>query len=384
MSGLAVEKSYTVEFSGVECLDLACKRKAKVLHVDNDFEFLKAAKTFLEENFQFEVDTACSSEEVLEKVKDTSYDAVVSAYLITCRNGLELLKELRRRGNDVPFFLLTIKSREEVAIDALNSGVDGYIIKGSDAEAMFQELAKGIYSTVKTRTAIRLLEESEERYRKQFEQANDAIFLADVKTGIIIDCNSAATKLIGKGKSEIVGTHQRLLHPEPERDKIDFEQHIEDINGHVLETQVMTSQGDIRDVAINASVIEIDGKKLMQGIFRDITDWKNTLEKVNFQSRLLNAVGQPIVAADARGTIKYWNKAAEKAYGYSEKEMIGENVVTGFIMKTMPKREKGILSSISAGLSWTKETVIKRKDGSFSAMITTTSPIVGERENLTA
>lgn len=363
----------------MECLEVACRRKVKVLHVDNDVEFLKSAKAFLEENFQFEVETASSSDEVLEKVKVTNYDAIVSAYLISRRNGLELLNELRRRGNDVPFFLLTCKPRAEVAIDALNSGVDGYVAKGSDAEAMFQELSKDIYSTVKTRTAIRLLEESEERYRKQFEEANDAIFLADIETGIIIDCNSAATKLIRKGKSEIVGMHQRFLHPNPEKSKIDFEQQVKDLHGRVLERQVVTSQGEIRDVAIMTSVFEVEGKKLVQGIFRDVTEWKRTLEKVNFQSRLLNAVGQPLVATDACGIIKYWNKAAEKAYGYSEKIMIGTDIVSGFILKAIPKGAKGMLSNMSAGLSWTNETVIKREDGSFSTMIMTTSPIIGAK-----
>ena len=47
---------------------------------------------------------------------------IVSDYQMPTRSGLDLLKELRNRGNDIPFILFTGKGREEVAIEALNLG----------------------------------------------------------------------------------------------------------------------------------------------------------------------------------------------------------------------------------------------------------------------
>ena len=63
-----------------------------------------------------------------------------------------------------------------------------------------------------------MLRESEEKYRKQFEESLDAIFLGDAETGIITDCNRAASELVGREKSELVGKHQWILHP-PEKSK---------------------------------------------------------------------------------------------------------------------------------------------------------------------
>jgi len=60
------------------------------------------------------------------------------------------------------------------------------------------------------------LKESEEKYKTQFNEALDAIFIADAETGIIINCNNAALELIGREKSELVGKHQRILHPPEE------------------------------------------------------------------------------------------------------------------------------------------------------------------------
>jgi PAS domain S-box-containing protein len=51
------------------------------------------------------------------------------------------------------------------------------------------------------------LRQSEERYRKLFEEARDGIFLGDVETGVILDCNYEATKLVGRDKSELIGQH---------------------------------------------------------------------------------------------------------------------------------------------------------------------------------
>jgi two-component system, LuxR family, sensor kinase FixL len=121
------------------------------------------------------------------------------------------------------------------------------------------------------------LRKTEENYRIQFEGALDAIFVADAETGILIDCNPAATRLVGREKSELIGKHQQILHP-PEMIEGEFSdtfrQHLKEKQGQTLETRIITKTGKIRDVAIKASLIEVRGKKLLQGIFRDITENK--------------------------------------------------------------------------------------------------------------
>ena len=59
---------------------------------------------------------------------------------------------------------------------------------------------------------------SEEKYRKLLELANDAVFVADVETGIIVEANRKASELIGRPVEEIVGMHHSGVHPP---DKVD-------------------------------------------------------------------------------------------------------------------------------------------------------------------
>ena len=93
--------------------------------------------------------------------------------------------------------------------------------------------------TTERRRMEQTLKESEEKYRKLFEEAMDATFVADAKTGIFIDCNRAATELTGKTKSELIGMHQRFLHPE-EHGKFSksFERHLTDKEGQIIEDQI--------------------------------------------------------------------------------------------------------------------------------------------------
>ena len=143
------------------------------------------------------------------------------------------------------------------------------------------------------------LRESEEKYRKQFEEALDAIFVADAETGILIDCNRAASELVGREKSELVGEHQRILHPSEEikgEFSRTYKQHLKEKEGQILEAQVITKRGEIKDITIKANVFEFRGKKLMQGIFRDITERKKMEVALKQERDMLEAVTENIGA----------------------------------------------------------------------------------------
>lgn len=121
------------------------------------------------------------------------------------------------------------------------------------------------------------LVESEERFRVLFENSADAIFITDIETGIIIHCNQAACSLLGKSKNELVGIHQSYLHPPEQRitSKEIFMKEIKrlkksaDFSPHEL--IVLKANGKEIPVEVHASLINYNGKQVIQGIFRDIT-----------------------------------------------------------------------------------------------------------------
>ena len=110
----------TVEFSKTNAIDIIKEAPVRVLHVDDDAGFLKTAKLILEMQGAFQVETASSVEEAAEKMKKEEYDVVVSDYQMPGKDGLQFLKELREKGNSIPFIVFTGKGREEIAMKALN------------------------------------------------------------------------------------------------------------------------------------------------------------------------------------------------------------------------------------------------------------------------
>lgn len=117
------------------------------------------------------------------------------------------------------------------------------------------------------------LNEAEERYRKLFEEATDAIAFADAETGVLLDLNQAFADLLGWERTELIGQPQRVLHPEVGEAEVSdsFKRHRSNQAGDAIETQAITKDGRILDVSIKAAVIELNGRKVVLGSFRDIT-----------------------------------------------------------------------------------------------------------------
>ena len=154
-------------------------------------------------------------------------------------------------------------------------------IKGNKESLLKPEALLNILEDL--REEKKKVEESEKKYELLFEGSQDAIFWADPKTGKIIKVNSAAEKLLGRKKSEIIGMSQSSLHP-PEKItyyKEIFKQHVKEGRG-LMEAEIITKLGRIRSVEVNAITVSIGGRTIVQGIFRDITEKKkaeNALRK---------------------------------------------------------------------------------------------------------
>src|ERR671911_232503 len=114
----------------------------------------------------------------------------------------------------------------------------------------------------------------------------------------------------------------------------------------------------------------------------DITGRKSAEEQIRFQARLLDAVGQAIIATNPQGRIVYWNRAAQELYGWSKEEVMGRPIVEVTPSQEMLERAEEIMSELRAGRSWSGEFVVQRKDSStFPAMVTDT-PVQDDQANL--
>ncbi len=116
----------------------------RVLLVDDEPALLDIGKIFLEKTGQMEVTTAQSAPEALKLFSQECFDAIVSDYEMPVMNGIEFLRAVREQDGHIPFIMFTGRGREEVTIEAINSGADFYLQKGGAPRAQFAELVHKI------------------------------------------------------------------------------------------------------------------------------------------------------------------------------------------------------------------------------------------------
>ena len=193
-----------------------------VLFVDDERLMLDLSKEFLEQQEEdFQVDTAISAEEALDRLSEREYDVVVSDYKMSVMDGLQFLSRLREQGNEIPFIIFTGKGREEVAVEAFRRGADGYVMKGGDPTSQYAELTQQIRLVVRERKAEEVLRKSEERYRTLVELAHDGIMRTEGRERIITFANHKMAKMLGYTVEELVGKrYTDLVHPDEKEEAL--------------------------------------------------------------------------------------------------------------------------------------------------------------------
>ena len=374
-----------VESASAAYTDLCREEKIRVLQVDDDAGFLAVAKQCLEEQGQFQVDTALCAEEAIEKLRDSEYDAVVADYQMPGKNGLELLKELRQEGRDIPFILFTCKGKEEVAIEALNSGVEQYIDKQGDAEATYEELKCSIYNVVKKQRTEKRLKESENLLRQITENMQDMLLLTDENL-ICTYASSSIKWILGYEPSEIIGKPiYDFVHPDDLTRAMDAaKKALEDRSEVKIEVRCRRADGSYALVEGTGKILTNENGQITGVVVtsHDTTKSKKIFEKARFQARLLNAVGQAMIATDMKGNITYWNRAAEQLYGWPEAEVLGRNIVDVTPAETSMEQATNILNRLIAGECWSGEFLAKRRDGTIFPAIVTDAPITNDEGEL--
>lgn len=208
--------------------------------------------------------------------------------------------------------------------------------------------------------------------------SDDAIISKDLN-GVITSWNEAAERLFGYSAAEAIGQRITLVIPE---DRLDEEELLlakvrEGTGISHFETVRRRRDGTLVDVSVAVSPIrDAQGKVIgASKIVRDITLARRTEREALRLAAIVETSDDAIASKDLNGIIQTWNKAAERMFGYTADEAIGQSI-TIIIPEERLSEETEVLTRVRAGLSIEHfETVRRRKDGSLLDISLTVSPI---------
>src|ERR1700674_1065455 len=232
------------------------------------------------------------------------------------------------------------------------------------------------------------------------ETLPDAIVVVD-RDGTIVQVNSQAQELFGYDRDELIGEKVEMLVPESYRRK---HYHHRQNFAETPKTRRMGADLDLYGRRRNGSEFPVEislspvatenGTTFVLSAIRDISDRKRISEELRraneelhrrtveqlgeYRSRLASIIDSSedaIIGKDLDGTITSWNKGAERIYGYTPEEVVGQNISL-LAPGDRPDEIPGILQKIASGETVEyHESVRVAKDGRHLNVSISVSPL---------
>jgi PAS domain S-box-containing protein len=216
---------------------------------------------------------------------------------------------------------------------------------------------------------------------KVVESSDDAIVSKDLN-GIVTSWNRAAEQVFGFSAEEMIGRSIRLIIPADRQSEEDAVlEHVR--AGRAVshyETIRQRKDGTLVPIALTVSPIYDDAGVVIGAskIARDISLRKEADLATRRLAAVIESSEDAIITKSLGGTITFWNRAAERMFGYTATEALGQSIRM-IIPPELQSEEDAVLKRILAGAAVHHyETQRRRKDGTSIEISLAVSPILDD------
>jgi PAS domain S-box-containing protein len=224
-----------------------------------------------------------------------------------------------------------------------------------------------IQNITERKLAERALQESEEKFRALFNNANDMIMLHELKDGKMhgryVEVNDAACRTLRYTRQELltlapkdIVAHESLPFLSRSTRKLQEEAHA------TFETVLQTKDHQGIPVEISAHRFDFKGKPVALAIIRDITERKQAEEMLSLMKISIDNAYDEVFWMDLEARFLYVNDAACQVTGYSREELCAMKVYA-LDPDFTPERWEETMADLRKKRRQSFQTRHKRKDG---------------------
>jgi PAS domain S-box-containing protein len=211
----------------------------------------------------------------------------------------------------------------------------------------------------------KILEESEQNYRSLIESSLNAIYVLQNDKLVLV--NHAWEELFGYSSDEVLNkTFDPLIVIAPAYHQVyESKKLATGLNipfNPRFDVQGLTKDGNLIDLEAIVTEIFWNGKKAIQGIYRNITERKRIEEALRREAFIFDNLYDAVIISDLSGFIMNWNSAATRMFGYSKNEILNKNI--NILNKDDNNFIEKIIRSVEKDGKWTGEITFKNKDDS--------------------
>ncbi|MFN6518631.1 MAG: PAS domain-containing protein [Nostoc sp. CreGUA01] len=263
-----------------------------ILIIDDSPEDRQVYRRYLlqDQEHSYTILEAELGEQALTLCQQLQPDGILLDFLLPDMDGLEFLAELQQQSKAImpAVIMLTGYGNESIAVQAMKSGVQDYLIKG---QTTAERLRSTVYSAIKNTQLRQQLQRSEERFRTSVENMLDCFGIYSAmrnQTGEIVDfcvdyVNAAACefsciskeKQLGKGLCEILSDFRAS-------GLFDECCHVVETGNHLVKESLIYTLNFDRNQLLTKT-IDIRITKMGDGF---VAAWRDVTEKYQAQERL--------------------------------------------------------------------------------------------------
>jgi PAS domain S-box-containing protein len=366
---------------------MGSQARATILVVEDDQGLARLEQLRLE-RAGHSVVTVTTAEEGLRKVVEGGIDLILLDQKLTSEvSGLEFFRRVKDGGHQVAAILVTGLQDENLLVEALRAGVRDFVPKtpnflnhlepivarvlaqvsterelaesrivAREYEARRQELEHEIAQRKRVEQAYR---QAEEYLRLMVESVKDfALFTVDPQ-GRVVSWNPGAGQLFGYTEPEILGQSFAMLFTQEDQDGGIPKREIATAaaKGRSSDERWHQRKDGSRFFASGVLTPIFDEENRLRGftkIARDITERKKAEEAVREAAVRLKAIVDTavdgIITIDEQGTVESMNSAAERIFGMTHEEVVGQNIAMLITEPEPSEHDSYLESSVFSGL----------------------------------